>query len=68
MAETAQETSIRNSIKAAMQKWLDAHSQTDEPMSYIAENTASIMADAAFAVLLGMADLEAYFKTEQMMR
>lgn len=63
MSETITETSLRASLKEHMQAWLtEVHS--NDPICYISDNASSAMADAAFAVLQGMADLEQWFKDE----
>lgn len=67
MAETAKETAHRASLKAAMEKWLEDDHSLNDPLCYVGPNAASAMADAAYAVLQGMADLETYFESEQML-
>jgi uncharacterized protein (UPF0218 family) len=68
VAETHVETNLRKALKDTMAEFLtrdDLETERGE-MCYIGDETASAMADAAFAVLLGMADLERYFKSEKM--
>lgn len=62
MPETTSETKVRASLKVCMERWL-ADSDGDRPcVGYIGENTSSHMADAAFSVLMGVADLERYLQ------
>jgi hypothetical protein len=65
--ETPQEAKHRESLITAMENWLEAHSSGDDPLCYVGNNTAVAMANAAFAVMQGMADLEAYFESESML-
>lgn len=66
MAETANETRLRASLKEVLQSWIDT-TYANDSLSYVGNNAASAMADASFAVLIGMADLEEYFKAEKML-
>lgn len=65
--ETMQETKLRTSLKKCIQDWVETQ-HCDDPICYVGEHACSAMADAAFAVLQGMADLEEYFKKEGMLQ
>lgn len=62
MPETTTETKMRADLKDAMEMWLKETDGKRDCVGYIGDGTASFMADAAFSVLMGIADLERYLQ------
>jgi hypothetical protein len=64
MAESVKESALKASLKRLIEQWLHDEDHQDNSICYIGDNTGACMADAAFGVLTGIADAEAYHKRE----
>ena len=56
---------LKPSLTAALQKWADDNCDSDEWLAfdmYVGNNFAKYMSDAAMAVLMSMADCQAYIR------
>lgn len=51
------ETKLHASLTEAIEQWWEEESQETEELPYVGTNVAELMAQAAMAVLAGMADL-----------
>lgn len=59
---------LQASLVEAMERWLDEVAEKVSVPCYIGDNTTSLMADAAFAVLMGITDAQAYLEAEGMLK
>lgn len=62
---------LKTSLTDLIDKWIEETDSSEGRESldtYVSENIAELMADAAFSVLLAQGDLTAYYKKEMMLK
>jgi hypothetical protein len=65
----AVEDQLRASLTEAIDNWWDGAAQAaDENAPEIGDNTLALMAEAALAVLLAVADLQMYFEQNGLLK
>lgn len=66
--EAKDQQELRDSLKAAIDNWIEYQSEDVWVDSYVGDGIADLMADAALAVLLCSEDTSRYLKREGLLR